>query len=68
MHPALVSQDDLLKLADLERAAGLERWLIEQGIAYKRLPGRKRKIFTTVDAVNRALFNDRPDASGYDPA
>lgn len=53
IHPSALAPEDLERLTGYKRQGDLEKWLRQNGVLFFR--GQGGRVWTTVDAVNRAL-------------
>lgn len=54
----IIQQEQLLEATGYQRPSDLERWLLREGIRYRR--GKGNRIFTTIDAINGMLDSPEP--------
>ena len=53
MNPALVSEEDLKAWIGISDRAGLRLWASQVGLKF--LPGSRRRLCTTIEALNAAM-------------
>lgn len=53
-NAALLDESDLRAWLKLQRRADIERWLRENGVAFRHAKG---EVVTTLEAVNKAIAN-----------